>query len=139
MGDRGPQGPAGDPAKLQRQVVELPPNQPMRYFIVAAGIVGNNGRATGPVFNGLKVVSFAGNGQVVMTFNGYQPPDDKSQLIVKAMPVFLESLKNFYLVQFEAFGSNSFAVRLVDLTGKPPNGNAIEQLQLMVEVSRYQA
>ena len=117
----------------------MPPNQPFRYFIVAAGIVGNNGRATGPVFNGLTVQSFASNGQVVMTFNGYQPPDDKSQLIVKAMPVFLESLKNFYVVQFEAFGSSSFAVRVADLAGRPPNGNAIEQLQLMVEVSRYLA
>ena len=142
IGDSGPQGPDGNPANLQRRVVELPPEQPFRYFIVAAGIVGiggNNGRTTGPVFNGLRVQSIAANGQVVMTFDGYQQPDDKSQLIVKAMPVFLESLKNFYLVQFEAFGSNSFAVRLVDLTGKPPNGNAIEQLQLMVEVSRYQA
>ena len=139
QGPQGLQGPAGDPADLARSVVELPPNQPFRYFIVAAGIVGNAGSATGPVFNGLRVLSLAANGRVVLTFDGYRQPNERGQLIVKAMPVFLPDQNTALVVHFEAFGRAEFALRITDGAGRPPGGNVIEQLQLMVEVSQYLA
>ena len=61
------------------------------------------------------------------------------QLIVKALPVFLPDQRTALVVHFEAFGRAAFALRITDGAGFPPDGNTIEQLQLMVEVSLYLA
>jgi len=146
-GPAGPAGPAGEPAQLIGRFVELPdvarPRGRTRYFIVAAGRVAIDGRASAvPTFNNLKASAIDADGRVLMTWDGYLPPaEDPFPTIIKALPIIPAVAGNFktapLVVNFVAFQRGGFLMRVTDINGTPPARSDAFPLELMVEVSQY--
>lgn len=139
------QNPAGTPSPaptpdLSGRFVEVPPNQPFKYTVVAAGIVRLNNQLVitqglvGPSFN-LRMIGTVSVGKFVITYDGYAPPDDNSNIIVKAVAQGANGNRGPYAVSFVGFRPQGIELSLWDLkAGAPPT---FEPVDVMVEVSRY--
>ncbi|HEX5706943.1 MAG TPA: hypothetical protein VFX96_06590, partial [Pyrinomonadaceae bacterium] len=125
---------AGRSGEFVERPAGLPP-----YSIVAAGIVSHNGGRF-PVYNNLNL-RVVGNGLVTVGFDGYKVPDDTFQYIVKALPVFNPELRLLDLVvEFDSFlSTDNLGFRLrVTSGGQPVDGERLQFVELMIEVSRYE-
>ena len=124
---------------LDEAAVTHPP-QAGAYQIVAAGVVRGSGNRRSNTYNGL-VSRVIDNGRVMLTFDEYKMPDD-FMYIVKALPVINERIREMLdfrapVVAFEQFTDEGF-VLFVSLDNQPADPGLLEQLELMVEVSRYE-
>jgi hypothetical protein len=110
------------------------------YSIVAAGIIKGDGTTRRGSYNNLHVVDVE-KGRVLITFDGYDNPDDKDfEYIVKAMAVVMG--RQAFVVNFEQFlpGDKGFTLAVMF----EPNGTfvgvdieTLRNVELMVEVSQY--
>jgi hypothetical protein len=67
------------------------------------------------------------------------PTNDKVQVIVKAMVVQpLEGIVRSPIVMFKAFQATRILLSIVD-GGQPVNPTAMQQIELMVEISMFEA
>ncbi|HLM56360.1 MAG TPA: hypothetical protein VK422_09615 [Pyrinomonadaceae bacterium] len=114
--------------------VGRPAGQPA-YSIVAAGILPKRE----PLYGGLTVIDLT-DGSLTVTFDGYTPPEGKFQYVVKAMPVVAQKLDNLYgtVVTFAGFNEKGFVLRVIN-QGRFVSADEIQQLEFMVEVSRFEA
>jgi hypothetical protein len=131
--------PGGGPAALigpGASFVGVPELLP-RYEIVAAGIVGTLDDATvAPVFNNLTATLQPDN-RIALNFRGYTPPTGRRsfQYIVKALVVFQAGAERA-TVSFSEFDRASIGILM---TVSNVNNDVLRRLQLMVEISRYEA
>ncbi len=141
-GPNGNQAPTASPSPssstdpLSRRFVEVPPNQPFKYSIVAAGLVGV-GDSTGPTYNNLRVTDFSrNNGTFKLSFDNYTQPDGSFQLIVKVVASEGNpEVGGPFLAYFSNFSADGFVLRVTDVKGEVPD--SMEGVRLMVEVSKY--
>ncbi|RKH82624.1 hypothetical protein D7Y21_28010 [Corallococcus sp. AB045] len=102
--------------------------------VVAAGLVPPTPLA--PSFNGLTTTA-TDDGSVTLTFKGYRDPTDHGfQYVVKAL-LASSNLVNAPAVTFGGFQAKGFVLNVSD-EGKPVPRQTLAQLQLIVEVSRYE-
>ncbi|HEV2861678.1 MAG TPA: hypothetical protein VGX48_11770 [Pyrinomonadaceae bacterium] len=113
--------------------VGRPAGQPA-YSIVAAGIIPKRA----PVYGGLRVAGIA-DGSLTVTFDGYTLPE-KFQYVVMAMPVVAQKLDNLYgtVITFAEFNEKGFVLRVIN-QGRFVSAAEMEQLEFMIEVSRFEA
>lgn len=132
-GPAGPVGPAGPAAS--GDFVEHPAGLP-RYRIMAAGIVKVDGTSRPPVYNSLKASTQPGiTGVIALNFEGYTPPKEKFQYIVKALVVSQKGAEQA-VVTFASFApaTTGIVMSVANVTEA-----AFRSLELMVEISRYEA
>jgi hypothetical protein len=113
-----------------------------QYFIIAAGVVRYKPPAHMPVYNGLKVVGIPEPGEVIVTFDDYEPPKiDQDQYIVKVLPVYNIEIQNeskgMFALHFLRFSDVGFYLRCTDLFGNPTDQETLSRMEFMIEVSRY--
>lgn len=127
-------GDSGGTTSTSGSFVERPANLPA-YSIVAAGIIPN----AAPVYGGLRRADLA-DGIVVVGFDGYTVPDASFQYVLKAMPVVPSRVENLsgVVITFAEFGEKGCVLRVMN-QGRPVLAADIEKLQLMIEVSRFEA
>ncbi|WP_415829339.1 hypothetical protein, partial [Corallococcus exiguus] len=102
--------------------------------VVAAGLVPPTPLA--PSFNGLTTTA-TDDGSVTLTFKDYRDPTDHGfQYVVKAL-LASSNLVNAPAVTFGGFQAKGFVLNVSD-EGKPVPRQTLAQLQLIVEVSRYE-
>jgi hypothetical protein len=110
------------------------------YSIVAAGIIKGDGTTRRGSYNNLHVVDVE-NGRVLITFDGYDNPDDKDfEYIIKAMAVVRDGPS--LVVNFEQFlpGDKGFTLGVAsEKSGvlQGVNSEILRNTELMVEVSQY--
>jgi len=120
------------------------------YSIVAAGVVTCDGTSGNPNYN--KLTAKAGRGgTVAVTFADYTQPDASFMYIVKVLPVSPNEdgalPLNVNLGAFQARGFTLVLKRLgisvaggnPELIAGPLNDDELKQVELMIEVSRYEA
>jgi len=112
--------------------VGVPEDLP-RYEIVAAGIVKADGTSQGPVFNNL-TASVQGS-QIALNFRGYTVPNKTFRYVVKALLVFQAGTERA-VVSFASFGTRAVGILM---TVSNVTAEVLGNLELMVEISRYQA
>jgi hypothetical protein len=116
--------------------VEHPAGLP-RYAIVAAGIVKGDSTNRAPVYADLKA-SVGANGEYILNFKGYKPPDGKFQLIVKILLVQpKEGVLRSPVVMFRSFQPQGILLSIID-AGVQVNPEIARQVELMVEISRFE-
>jgi len=144
----------GPPPAQAGDFVQRPPNQPA-FFIVAAGIIRGDDPSAPPNdrFNNLRIVKTE-TGRVLVHFDGYVEPGlNNIQYIVKVLPVappfpgtisvnfekFLSEKEGFsLLVTFIPVPVASYNTLFITNTPAPVDGETIQSLSFMVEVSRYE-
>lgn len=145
QGIQGPQGEKGDPGDPAKgDFVEHPAGLP-RYVIVAAGIVKGDGSFRLPVYNNLKGGTSAA-GDFILTFTGYNTlkariDKQDAQIIVKALivdPQQKEIQITSPVVMFKEFQATRIVLTIFD-RGAPVNPDFVKQLELMVEISMFEA
>ena len=136
-GDKGDKGDQWEPGTASGDFVEHPQGLP-RYAIVAAGIVRGDGSANGPVYNELKA-DVGPNGEFLLIFNGYEPPNEKFQWIVKAILVD-DKGDQFQtpIVMFREFRPEGIVLSIRD-NGVQLPPNSVKEISVMTEISRYEA
>ncbi len=118
--------PAGD-------FVEHPPGLP-RYFIVAAGIIGN--QPLGASYNNLKAVAFT-LGTLTISFDGFVIPGPNHQYITKAMYAPAEPGTRPVLVQFRKFSQQGIQLEIIRPDGTRVPADEIRRLTFVIEVSQF--
>lgn len=131
VGPTGPPGPRGEPTDLRGKAVELPPDQPFTYAVVAAGQV-RGFQVRPPVYNGLRVLASSASAGLVLTYNGYREPDQTRQLIVKAIASDVNEIGGPYHVHLIGFNEQGFGLRV---TGKRGEIRDPSVASISVEVS----
>lgn len=122
-------------------VVEHPPGQG-RFFIMAAGIVRCDGTTQRPPVYGQLSATATNVSQVTVRFPQYRPPDGGFQYVLKILPVFNDALDNLSIsfFQFLATAGNAGGFQLrITRAGQTIPRDALAQLELMIEVSRFSA
>lgn len=104
------------------------------YELAAAGLVMGNQTAVGPVVGGLRVASVAA-GEVVLTFDDYQVPDNSFQYIVKVLPVSAPSRTPVPTVRFLEFRPAGFVLKVTRGTTNVSVAD-LQAVPFMLEVSR---
>jgi hypothetical protein len=117
--------------------VEHPAGLP-RYTIVAAGIVKGDGTNRAPVYADLKA-AVGPNGEYILNFKGYKPPDGKFQLIVKTLLVQPKDVAVLRspIVMLRSFGPQGILLSIIE-GGVQANPQIAQQVELMVEISRFE-
>jgi hypothetical protein len=109
-----------------------------KYEIVAAGIVDGSGGGRPPLYDGINART-DGTGRLKVRFNSYQRPDGRTfQYIVKVLPIANERIKA-PIVSFGGFQArgDGFVLNVTDGSA-PVDGQILEKLELMIEVSRFE-
>ena len=96
-----------------------------------------DGTSDGPVFNELKA-GVGPNGEFLLNFNGYQPPNQEFQWIVKAMLVDPGEKLRTPIVMFREFRPEGIVLSIRD-NGVQLPPQTVTQLAMVAEISRYEA
>ncbi|MDX1654939.1 MAG: hypothetical protein R3310_06965, partial [Candidatus Competibacteraceae bacterium] len=125
-----------DPSATDGNFVQIPPVG-IGYAIVAAGLFDGGGQELGPTFNGLRAQPL-GNGDYLLTFNGYQEPDEpqvqpleRVVYIVKGTCITGLESRMIGVFQFVHFQPEGIRVRVRSVQGQ------MLETGFMVEISAY--
>jgi hypothetical protein len=100
--------------------------------------VRGDGSSDGPVYNDLKA-AVGPNGEFLLTFKGYTPPNEKFQWIVKAIMVEpKDGQVRAPIVMFRQFRADGIVLSITDGGAQLPP-DVVGNLAVMTEISRYEA
>lgn len=108
------------------------------YETIAAGVLRGDGQAQGPLFGGLAVKDVS-DGQVVLTFDGYELPAGQHQYIVNVLGISTAKIPSPVL-RLDGFLPEGIALRVNPSLKKPPTAELLkEHLMMMVEINAIRA
>jgi len=100
--------------------------------------VKGDGTSDGPVYNGLKA-DVGPNGEFILNFNGYTPPNGEFQWIVKALLVETKGDQlRTPIVLFREFRPDGIILSIKD-SGVQLGPDTVKNISVMIEISRYEA